>query len=225
MDFHSLLMLCVIFLVFWFQIKSIKKNWTSFVLQHPPLAYRPTDGAEKWRWGTPPAEIKLRLDDAAEHSRLQLPNILSGVNILGSIVGYAIALSGFALLINLVFLEPSKNGLAGPIFVFIILVAFGRFLLDLDSRLVAIELERDRVSFVVRYGIFLFRRIALRRSAVNSCSGQVQTALSMEKGQKEPLYYVFVRRRFFSKKFFTICDPSQGSWVIAGLENWKQAEP
>jgi hypothetical protein len=44
-------------------------------------------------------------------------------------------------------------------------------------------------------------------------------ALAMEKGQSQPNYYVFVKRSYSAKRYFTDCDPSQDSWLAAGLEN------
>jgi hypothetical protein len=221
LNFQLLYKLFIVVLGLWAVVKGVQ-HWRYFVRQHPPVEYRPTANAERWRWSDPPTEITLRKDDAAGHSRLLLPDIRSGNNVVGSTIGYALALGGVALLIYVFFLAPptDQSG-GGRFFVSVFIIVSGRLLLDLDSRLVAIDLQPDCVIFVVRYGIFLFHRIEVRRDTVASFSGKVQNALAMERYQRNPHYYLFVQRRLSSKRFITLCDPSQGSWLIGGLENWR----
>ena len=219
-NFQLLIKLSALVLGIWAVYRGVR-DWRYFVRQHPPIEYRPAANAERWRWSNPPPEIALRMEDALEHSRLLLPDVRSVINVVGSLFGCAFALGGLAILINLFFLAPPSDRFLGPIFVSVFLIVCGRLMLDLDSRLVAIDLKHDCVIFVVRYGVFLFHRISFDRGSVKSFSGKVQSALAMERGQREPHYYVFVKRTFSNKRYITLCDPSQGSWLTGGLEYWK----
>jgi hypothetical protein len=216
-----LFLLCMIGGGIW-RLAKVVKSWRSYVVQHPAVEYRPAASAQGWHWADPPVGVALQKVDQAEQSLLQLPDIRSTNNVAGTLVGCAAILGGIALLIYSFILAPSDR-VIGPIFVSLFTIICGRLMFDLDSRLVAIEVERDRVMFIVRYGIIFFHRIIFNRDGVDSFSGKVQAALAMEKYQPTPHYYVFVHRGSSAKRFITDCDPSQGSWLAAGLENWRQS--
>lgn len=220
MDFQLFIALCTLFGAIWALYKGVQ-DWRYYVRQHPPIEYRPSANDERWRWIDPPAEVALRKQDAYGHSRLRLPDVRSGVNAAGTVFGCVLALGGFAILINLFLLAPPSDRFWEPIFVAAFLLVCGRLMLDLDSRLVAIDLQRDRVIFVVRYGVVLFHRIVVHRGVVKKFSGSVQGALAMEKGQREPHYYLFIKRTFSTRRYITLCNPSQGSWLTGGLEYWR----
>jgi hypothetical protein len=221
-DFFSVLAVCVVWYGLWIRIQRTRREWRSFVNQHPPVPYTQSAAVESWRWSDPPSELSLRKEDSAEHSLLRLPTIQSPVPLFGTIFGCIMILGGIYLVIYQFYLAPPNDRVLGPLFVMLFLVVFGRLMFFLGSKLVVIELQPDRVVFIVRYGVILFQRTTFRRGKVHF-SGKLQSALAIERDQKQPNYYVFVKRWYSTKRYVTDCDPSKGSWLVAGLENWTAA--
>lgn len=194
----------------WTAFKRIRQNWHQFVSEHPPVHYLTSGSVEPWRWGDPHTVTGLVKEDTSEHSLLRLPNIQNSVNVIGTTVGVAMLLGAAYLFIFSFYLAPAPELAGGRVFVMICLVLAGRSMLFLNSRLVAIELRPNHVVFVLRYGIILLKRITYGRSKAEF-SGKIQTALTMERYQAHPNYYVFAKRWWSQKRFVTDCDPSQGS--------------
>jgi hypothetical protein len=208
----------------WIAFKRMRRNWRQFVAEHPPVPYLTSAVVEPWRWSDPQAVARLVKEDSADYSLLRLPNIRNSVNVLGTIAGVAMLLGAVYLFIYAFHLAPAPDLEGGRVFLMVCLVLAGRGMLFLNSRLVAIELHRDHAVFIVRYGIILFKRITYHRGRP-TFSGEIQSALTMERYQAHPNYYVYATRWWLQKRYVTDCDPSQGSWLIAGLQHWKDCVP
>ena len=213
-------------------IAKNQKNWFSFVQSHPHVEYRRTENLDAWRWSDPPEGVLLRKEDSSGCSRLKLPDIRINFNEGGTFVGCCLILFAIGLWCYFLFIILSSGkfnvdmfSAIGAVSVAPLFIAFiGYCAFYLDSRAVAIELERDRVIIVIRYGVILFRRFTYRRNRIRSFSGKIQSSWTMERDQEVPRYHLSVKRGFFSKTFVTDCDPSQGNWIVAGLENWRMLD-
>ena len=75
--------------------------------------------------------------------------------------------------------------------------------------------------FVLRYAFYLTRNVTMKIGSVRKFSGKVQSVVAQERDQPTPFFYVYARRRLLSRDFITDCDPSQGAWVVGGLEDWR----
>lgn len=216
----SLLFGCVGLYLAWLEFKRTRQNWRQFVAKHPSTPYPAPDAAEPWRWSDPSPNLNLPREDTLNSSLIRQPNIPNNMNVGGTIFG--ILLLGFTLfmIVYVFFLHPEPGIQVFRIIVTGLLAYGGWALLYMESRLVAVELSPEKVVFVVRYGIILLRRFTYRRGGV-SFTGQVQSHLSMGRNQTRPNYFVSVNRWWWTKKYFTDCDPSQGNWVVSGLEHWQ----
>jgi hypothetical protein len=198
------------------------QRWKSYVRQQTPVHYQPVGGRDPWRWGDPPTGLALIKRDDEGSSRITLPNEASEINTFGTLAGVAAILLGLWLLIDKIFLEPETYLLPLQVVMSFLIIFAGRQLTFLDSRLVAIELRPDRVVLLQHYGIRLVRPIVFRRRRVKYFSGKVQGAMGMARGQVEPNYYIFVKRRFSIRAlmFVTGCGIQQGTWLVEGLQYW-----
>jgi hypothetical protein len=216
----SLLFGCLGMYLAWLEFKRARRNWRQFIAEHPPIPYTASDVAEPWRWSDPPPTIDLVKEDTSDTSLLRLKNIRNNMNVVGTILSFLLFAFALFMFVYVFILHPEPGIQVFRIIVTGLLVYGGWSVLYLDSRLVAIELSPKKAIFVVRYGVILFRRFTYRLGGV-SFSGKTQSDLSMARNQKCPNYYVYVNRWWWTKRYVTDCDPSQGSWLVAGLDYWK----
>lgn len=205
-----------------YRVYLIWSRRNAFLEGHPPMGYVAVNGPEGWRWSEPPPGLPLRREELGPVSRLHLPPTPMTANIVGSVVGYLLLLVGAAMCIYFFFLVPNVQNSCGGFFLGLLALAAGRGLLELDSRLVAIDLERDRVVFVVRYGIHLFHHRVIPRKPWARVTGKVQGFLAAEDRTLPPDFVLTLHRRFLPKRLLVSCDPSAGSWIVGGIEHWKQ---
>ena len=189
------------------------------------MAYVVDQTIDAWRWSPPPPGLALRREERGPVSRIHLPEGSRTANVVGSVLGYLMALGGFLLVFGVMFLPGDESLACGRFGLGLALLVGGRGLLELDSRLVAIDLEQDRAVFVVRYGICLFHHLKIRRRAWISVSGKVQSFLASQDVDCPPAYILILHRWVFPKHYLTCCDPAQGSWLVGGLEHWKAFHP
>jgi len=209
--------LLVLVLWIWQRIQ----DWRSFVREHPPLQYAPANRVEAWRWATPPPEVALHKLDTAEFSRLTLPDARSTAQVVALVAGCALMLLGAYMAFDALVLSPDRRNPFDALVLPALVLLFGGAMLDYDSRLVAIDLRQDRAVFVLRYGVFLTRNITMKPGRVRRFSGKVQSVLTQDRDQRRPFFFVRALRLLLAREFVTICDPSQGTWVVGGLEHWR----
>jgi hypothetical protein len=208
-------------------LHRLYKGWLrrkDFLRAHPAVGYVAPQEGDAWRWSPPPEAFRLFKEERGPVSRLYLPETSRAANIVGSLVGYAMILAGAALCFWAFLLTKDDALGCGRFFLGLCALAGGRGMLDLDARLVAIELERDRAVFVVRYGISLHHHIALPRKPWAQVTGKVQGFWSTEDPEETPEFVLSVPRRLHTKRLPVHCNPSAGSWIVGGLENWMKAE-
>ncbi len=193
---------------------------------HPPLDYEThsTAVADSWRWREPPQALGLTIENDQVASRIVLPFRHTAVEILTSLVGYfLLAVLGSIVLLS--FLDPGVGGVA-LLFPVLFFGALIWALLNTDSHLRAIELRRDEVRFAMQYGIFLQRHIVLRSYPGRLIfTGGYQSMFTMNRGQHAPDFKLIVKKTccwLFSRKkgFYLLCNQSQGSWMVGGLNAW-----
>lgn len=208
-----------------FAVYDAWRKRQAFLREHPPVAYQADQTIAGWRWSPPPPAVALRREERGPVSRIHLPAGSRTANAVGSVLGYLMALGGFLLVFGVMFLPGDESLACGRFAAGLALIAGGRGMLELDSRLVAIDLEQDRAVFVVRYGIFLFHHLAIRRRPWISVTGKVQSFLESQDAECPPAYILVLHRRIFPKHYLTCCDPAQGSWLVGGLAHWKAFHP
>lgn len=195
--------------------------------QHPPLDYAEHSSAasDNWRWRHPELELGLSVVDSEPASRLQLPFRQTGLAMGASLFGYAL----LGLLLYLILLAVWREQtdwvmVSVPIALFLPLAWV---LLNTGSYLTAIELRPDEIRFILSYGIVLHRIRRYRYHKKLHFSGDYQSSLGMAVDQEEPDFQLRLQRRYFlglssQHRFDVLCNRSQGSWIVGGLNAWQQ---
>ncbi len=167
----------------------------------------------------------MRLEDAADRSRLYLPHRLGGFEVGAALIGWAIV----ALFFYGAFMLAWQGKLDWPWVLFngALTLSTAGALLHAKIHLEAIELRSDQVRFVVRYGIFLRRAVRYRRQGLHF-EGDYQSLFSMDTYQSGPDFKISVNRHCFfcmtgKRPFYLLCDEVQGGWIIEGLNAWARA--
>ena len=173
MDLETILEAIAAITTVWYLWRRIQ-HWRSFVRKHPPSQYVHGNRAEAWRWATPPAGIELDRLDTADFSRLTLPYVRTSGQMVALVFGGALLLLGLYMMFD-VLLAANRERLFDRLVIPALTLLFGGAMLDYDSRLIAIDLQRDRVVFVLRYSVYLTRNITMKIDRVRSFGGKVQS--------------------------------------------------
>ena len=103
----------------------------------------------------------------------------------------------------------------------------GWLLLQAGAKVAKIDLARDELRFVLRFGIFFYRRVRLRRRglarATFSC--RLQGLLSMELGQQQPEVVLTLKRHSLlrsDRRMFLNCSLEAATWIVGGLRAWQE---
>lgn len=222
MDFESVLEAAGVLttiLYLWDRIRDFR----SFVHKHPPSQYAQGDRVGAWRWADPPPGVELQILDTVDFSRVILPDARNTGQMVALVAACGLLLLGIGMTIDVLVLSSDRGHIVDKLFLPALVLLFGGALLDYDCRLIAIDLREDRVVFVLRYGVYLTRNITMKVGRVRSFTGKVQSVLTVERDQPTPHFYLHARRFLLAREFVTDCNPSQGTWVVGGLEHWRAA--
>ncbi|HEY9829492.1 MAG TPA: hypothetical protein V6D26_02860 [Stenomitos sp.] len=110
--------------------------------------------------------------------------------------------------------------------IYLCLLSLGLFFLQYGARVRRIDLYPDRVEIITKLANFLPRTTIYKRSQLLSLKGQLQSFWTMERGQIQPDYKLIIKRPLLgyfqvNQTFRLRCDPTQGSWIVGGLDHWK----
>ena len=226
----SVLAVLITFLILYWCYGAYQTLW---VKNCPPVDYLQTSQVTKdpWRWRNPHHKLRIPYNVLDRPGIRDAPYVSSFVfrpefrfgDFISPVSG--IALISFDLL--LIFNSTLSATTFLPAFaVYLCLFCLGLFSLQYGDRVLRIDLYPDRVEIIARFVYFLPRTTIYKRHQILSINGKLQSFWTMEKGQTQPDYRLIIKRsllRYFQVKrtFRLRCDPTQGSWVVGGLNHWK----
>lgn len=229
----------ILFTVLAILISSLIVNWgydrykKTWVESYLPVDYLQTSQANRdpWRWRNP--HTKLRIP----YNVVDRPGVRDAANVSSLVfrpqflvADFISPFSGIALIsFDLLLIFNSTVSTANLLFAFTIylcLFCLGLFFLQHGDRVLRIDLYPNRVEIITKFAIFLPRTITCTRHQLLSINGRLQSFWTMEKGQIQPDYKLIIRRSLLgyfqvNQTFRLRCDPTQGAWIVGGLNHWK----
>jgi hypothetical protein len=188
----------------------------------PPIPYESASSpnVEAWRWRVPDPELNLAFCDEGDRSIIYLPNDFSFIELLIVAIGYGML--GLGVFLALHFLILSFN-LVGAILWSGLIGGSGWYLLFAGSRVIRLELEEKRLTLVSQFGFRLERKHCYPHHPHLEFRGKRQSFWTMDKTQTAPNYNFTIQnsKRGKAKTFVTACHQPQGSWLVGGLEAWR----
>jgi hypothetical protein len=226
----SVLSVLITFLVIHWLYKEYDKIW---VKGYSPIDYLQTSQANRdaWRWRKPHDKLRIPYHAIDRPGVRDTPNVSSFVfrpefhcaDFIYPLLG--ISLISFDLL--LIF----KSTVSGANFLFafagyLFLLCLGLSFLQYGDRVLRIDLYPDRIEIITKFAIFLSRITLYQRCHILSIKGKLQSFWTMQRGQIQPDYNLIITRSLLgyfqvNQTFRLRCDPTQGSWIIGGLNHWK----
>lgn len=212
-------------------ILLIYKLWSNHKKTRKDLADIPyIPHAEPWRWSLPPDELKLTIENHQSESLIRCPSKLSLMEVICSFMGVTF-MAGSAVILVTVLMRSDWNGLdADPMVVLIFggLFTTGWGATCIDGPVISLSRAPRRCIFKVRQACFFSRsvKISASQSARLSFSGKIQSLATMTVGQinHQPNYIILINRRFPMSRSVTLrCTPSEGNWIVRGLNQWVHA--
>ncbi len=203
----------------------------------PPVNYLKNSQAhtDPWRWRRPRSQLSIPYDADSRLGVHNAPEVSSFIfrqefrfadftaHLFGAL------LIGFDL-VGLV--SPSQQDTSAEFsFLFVLIryllpLSLGLFLLQVGDRAHRIDLYPDRLGIVTQYAFCLQRTTFYQRDQLVQVTGKCQSFLSMERGQTQPDYKIILGGLWFgtlqmNKTFKLRCNPTQGSWIVGGLNHWR----
>jgi hypothetical protein len=189
---------------------------------YPAITYEQASrpNVEPWQWRIPDRDLNLTLHDEIDRSTIYLPHHLSFIE--GFIVAIGYGTIGLGAFIAIHLLISSLN-LVGAILSFGIIGGAGWYLLSAGSRVIRLELKDGSLTLVNRFGFRLARKRCYRHDPNLKFRGDLQNFLTMDRTQTSPNYNISIKYGKHGKKktFITACNQTQGSWLVSGLEAWR----
>ncbi|BAZ39464.1 hypothetical protein NIES4101_54170 [Calothrix sp. NIES-4101] len=178
--------------------------------------------SEIWRWRIPNTELNLTLKDESDRSIIFLPQRSSFGRNIAVLLGYFMfALAILTAIESLIKTGNLGNAIAG----FTFLAGLGCVFAFTGSQVIRIELTTKDLTIVRKFAFFFEFKNCYLRHAVLDFSGRYQAILMVEYGA-EPDFYIWIKRkRNKSQKFITSCNKLQGSWLVYGLQLWREYNP
>jgi hypothetical protein len=210
-----------------------EKIW---VKGYSPIDYLQTSQANRdpWRWRKPHSKLRIPYDVVDRPGIRNKRGVSSFVfrpefrfaDFISPFAG--IALISFDLLL----IASSTVSATNFLFAFAIylcLFCLGLFFLQYGDRVLQIDLYPDRVEIITKFANFLPRTTVYKRCQLLSINGKLQSFWTMERGQIQPDYKLIIKRSLLgrfqvSQTFRLRCDPTQGSWIVGGLDHWKSLQ-
>ncbi len=180
-----------------------------------------------WGWPRPTADLGLELRETTERSELILPIRLSGAEIVGPLLGYLFL--SMALWISILMLTGDAPEMTQVRTVGLLFFGLpGWLCLHAGSKVARVELTRDELRLVLRFGIFFYRRVRLRRRALTGAvfSTRLQGLFAMELGQEQPDVLLLLKRRGLrlDRRMFLNCSLEAATWIAGGLRAWQELD-
>lgn len=193
--------------------------------KHPVFEYtqHSTPNETNWRWRKPDAELALTLTDDAHTSHIALPTEWKFFEKIFVVFGYIV----MAFLVYLyIFLLMRNAGLSEYLFSLLI-VFFGLALLNIGCRVNSLVLYADHLVVIERYAFVLKHTHIFQHDPKIRFDGKPQSVFELTVDHTEPEFKLFVIRPGFlflsrRKRFILSVNRSQGSWLVAGLNDWRE---
>ncbi len=186
---------------------------------------------DPWRWRKPHSKLRI------PYNLLDRPGIRDAPNVSSFVfrpefrlADFISPLSGIGLIsFDLLLIFNSTVSVANFLFAFAIylcLFCLGLFFLQYGDRVLRIDLYPDRIEIITKFATFLPRTTIYKRCQLLSINGKLQSFWTMERGQIQPDYKLIIKRPMLgyfqvNQTFRLRCDPTQGSWIVGGLDHWK----
>lgn len=193
--------------------------------EHPVFHYdqHSTANEADWRWRKPDAELGLKLEDDEQKSCLHIHLRLLGIEKVCIIAGYLA--SAFTLyLYGLLFMRDADwpEYLIGAIFIILSLA-----LINVGNRVSSIALYPKHLVIIEPYALILKRTIIYKHDPRLKFEGKSQSVFELTTEHKEPEFKLYIKRRYFyiftaQRNFLLSLNQSQGSWLVEGLEYWRE---
>lgn len=191
--------------------------------KYPPLRYtdHSSPNLDPWRWRKPDAELGLTVEDDTRRSVLHLPLRLTAGERVTIALGYAGVVGILAMLIPMI-----QRGAGWPDYLIVgVLTILPVAMLHVGSRAVRFELYPDRLLVVSHYA-FKFKKMASFRRHPKLCfSGRSESLLELTTDQDQPDFKLLIGRKSLvpraQKRFVLSANRSQGTWLVEGLEQWR----
>lgn len=208
--------------------KNRKKAVKEF--KESDITYSPDEhsGEDPWRWSQAPEEVGLSIEQEDDQSSIHILPKRSSNELVFSLLGFSLA--GLTAWLTVVILWRSGKEQFAPIGVICvmlaILVALSFALCSTDAPITTIIRKNDRLILRLRFAAFFHRHVTFRAKAAKAIEfkGDIQSFLAMNTDQldRAPDMNIFVHRRFrTSRRFLLRCTPTQGKWLIEGLNQWR----
>lgn len=227
--FAGLIVLIGCFILYWGH-GLYEKIW---VKGYSPVDYLQSSQANRdpWRWREPHSKLRIPYNIVDRPGVRDTPNVSSFVfrpefrfaDIISPLSG--LTLIGFDLLLIFNSTISAANFLVA-FAIYFCLFYLGLFFLQYGDRVRQIDLYPDRVEIIARFANFIPRTIIYKRRQLLSIHGKLQSFWTKEAGQIQPDYKLMITRPLLSyfqmnQTFRLRCDPTQGSWIVGGLNHWK----
>jgi hypothetical protein len=181
-----------------------------------------TANTADWRWRKPDAELALTVIDVADKSEVQLPvqrRFFEKIFIGSGYLALAFVLYLYVLLMQRGAGVPEYLG--GLVFVF-----FSMALLHVGSRVSSVILYPDHLVVIRDYGFVLHNTHIFRHDPATQFDGRPESVFELTVDHEAPDFKLYVKRPGFwfltrKKKFVLAINQSQGSWLVAGLNDWR----
>lgn len=184
-----------------------------------------------WRWREPDRKLCIPYNVGDCSGIRDTPNVSSFVFRSKLHCGdLASALSGFFLIsFSLLLIVSSILSAANSLPAFAIgfgLFYLGWFFLQYGNRVRRIDLYPDYVEIIARFANFIPQATIYRHSQLLNIHGKTQAFWTMESGQIQPDYKLIIARPLLGyfqmhQTFRLHCNPTQGAWIVGGLNHWK----
>lgn len=227
----SVLAVLITFLLLYWGRGMYEQIW---VKGYSPIDYLQTSQAnsDPWRWRKPHGKLRIPYNVVDRPGIKDAPNVSSFV--FRSAFRFAdftfpflgIALISFDLLLIFRSTVSIANFLSAfPMFIF--LFCLGVFFLQCyGDRILRIDLYPDRIEIITKFAHVLSQTRTYKRHELLSINGKLQSFWTMERGQIQPDYKLIIKRSLLgyfqmNQTFRLRCDPTQGSWIVGGLDHWR----
>jgi hypothetical protein len=179
-----------------------------------PEGWRAPD--RHWHWSEPPG-TRLQVRNDPGGGLLDLPRGMHGGEMLAVVLGWLLIIGGVLLGVHAAF------GSGWRFLAWFVPVGPGVLLLMAGERVVRIERAAEEVSFVIRWGLFLRRRVRRTLAQRPAFSGRVQSRATTTRHQRWADHLLVVSRPALlvrHRTLHTACTRYEGSWIVAELEHW-----
>lgn len=219
----------LVFLLFLYWVYTLWRNHRRAEKEYREIVYQADDKGRSadWRWVSPPVEVGLQVEQTDTASAIFLRPVRSGIEVIFSIFGLVFAaITLYSLATALAHLGDPTSLSPGMLLVGLgIMAGFSYLLFCVDAPVTAITRTEDRLVLEVRRAAILHSKVVYRKKQAMRLvfTGKIQGVLSMNIDQLDrlPDYYLMVKRRCYpSRRFLLRCTPSQGSWLVGGLNQW-----